>query len=189
MLHDSIDEGVAVVIALGEDAPEPIKVDLWHWKDPLIQPMQKARAEEEKKRSYRAVVPLKDGRFVQLATPEVPELALTPDGQAVMAQSSRPYEPLVSWDGQYRDVYGVDLASGATRRLAEKNRFEATISPAGRFVLYYSDRERAWFAAAADGSAPPRNLTGQLAVAFEDETWDTPEPSRPRANCSMGIPR
>lgn len=163
----------------GEDAPEPIKVDLWHWKDPLIQPMQKARAEEEKKRSYRAVVHLKDGRFVQLATTEVPELAITPDGQAVMAQSSTPYQPLVSWDGQYRDVYGVDLATGATRRLAEKNRFEATISPAGRFVLYYSDRERAWFAAAADGSAPPRNLTGQLAVAFEDETWDTPEPSRP----------
>ena len=38
---------------------------------------------------------------------------------------------------------------------------------------------RAWFAAATTGDAAPRNLTGALGVSFEDETWDTPEPSRP----------
>ncbi len=162
-----------------EDAPEPVKVDLWHWKDPLLQPMQKSRAEEEKKRSYRAVVHLKDGRFVQLATPEVPDLTLTPAGDAAVLQSPVPYLPLVSWDGQYRDVYAVDLATGQARRRAEKNRFEASISPGGRWLLYYSDRDRAWFAAATTGDAAPRNLTGALGVSFEDETWDTPEPARP----------
>ncbi len=162
-----------------EDAPEPVKVDLWHWKDPLLQPMQKVRAEEEKKRSYRAVVHLKDGRLVQLATPEIPDLTLTPDGDAALLQSPVPYQPLVSWDGQYRDVYAVDLATGQARRRVEKNRFEASISPGGRWILYYSDRDRAWFAVPAVGDGAPRNLTGALGVSFEDETWDTPEPSRP----------
>ena len=30
------------------DAPEPIKVDIWSWKDPELQSMQKVRAEERK---------------------------------------------------------------------------------------------------------------------------------------------
>ena len=50
-----------------EDAPDAVKVDLWHWKDPELQPMQKVRADEEKKRSYRATVSLKDKKVVSLA--------------------------------------------------------------------------------------------------------------------------
>ena len=39
-----------------EDAPEPVKVDIWSYKDPELQPMQKLNADQEKKRSYQAVV-------------------------------------------------------------------------------------------------------------------------------------
>jgi hypothetical protein len=28
-----------------DDAPEPIKVDLWHYKDPVLQTVQKVNAE------------------------------------------------------------------------------------------------------------------------------------------------
>jgi hypothetical protein len=59
------------------DAPEPIKVDIWSWKDPELQSMQKARAEDEKKRNYQAVLHVKDRRFVQLAAAELPNVALT----------------------------------------------------------------------------------------------------------------
>ena len=51
-----------------DGAPEPRGVDVWHWKDPLLQPMQRVRAQQERNRSYRAVVHLADKRFVQLAT-------------------------------------------------------------------------------------------------------------------------
>ena len=57
-----------------EGAAEPRGVDLWHWKDPLLQPMQRVRAQQERNRTYRAVVHLADKRFVQLATPEMPTL-------------------------------------------------------------------------------------------------------------------
>ena len=57
-----------------DGAPEPRGVDLWHWKDPLLQPMQRVRAQQERNRSYRAVVHLGDRKFVQLATPEMPTL-------------------------------------------------------------------------------------------------------------------
>jgi hypothetical protein len=41
-------------------AEEKVVVDLWHWKDDYIQPMQKVRAEQDRNRSYRAVFHLKE---------------------------------------------------------------------------------------------------------------------------------
>ncbi len=53
-----------------KDAPEPVKVDIWSWKDPYLQPMQKSQAEEDKKRTLMAVMHFrpKEKKFVQLAT-------------------------------------------------------------------------------------------------------------------------
>src|SRR3989440_5678632 len=47
-------------------ADEKVLVDLWHWKDDYIQPIQKVRAEQERQRSYRAAYDVQGKRFVQL---------------------------------------------------------------------------------------------------------------------------
>ncbi|MCJ7486879.1 MAG: hypothetical protein MUQ25_12045, partial [Candidatus Aminicenantes bacterium] len=49
-----------------EDAPEPVKVDIWNWKDPYLQPMQKAQAETDKKRTLMCVMHFgpKERKFV-----------------------------------------------------------------------------------------------------------------------------
>jgi hypothetical protein len=46
---------------------EKVLVDLWHWKDDYIQPIQKVRAEQERNKSFRAVYNIKTKKFVQLA--------------------------------------------------------------------------------------------------------------------------
>ena len=66
--------------------PQPIAVDVWSWKDAQLQPMQRVRAEQERQRSYRAVVHLADKKFVQLATPEMP--TVNPGDEAAMALGS-----------------------------------------------------------------------------------------------------
>ena len=163
-----------------EDAPEPVKVDLWHWKDPLIQPMQKVRADEEKKRSYRAVVHVGVKRFVQLATPSMPQVVLTPDGDAAFATSNVPYQQLISWDSDYEDAYALDLSTGAARRVVERGRFDAAISPGGRWLAYYDVRTPGWMAIdLGNAAAAPVSLTASLGVRFVDETWDTPSEPQP----------
>ncbi len=79
-----------------------------------------------------------------LATPPRPDVTLTADGNAAMGTSSVPYYPLMSWDGDYSDVYTLDLQTGTATRVAEKVRFDATISPGGKFLLYFDDRTRVW---------------------------------------------
>ncbi|MGE5814675.1 MAG: prolyl oligopeptidase family serine peptidase, partial [Acidobacteriota bacterium] len=161
-----------------EDAPEPVKVDIWNYKDPFLQPMQKAEAEQEEKRSYTAVVHLADRRFVPLASPEMPEVTVTEGATTLLGASDVPYRQLISWDGDYNDYYLVNLREGTRKRLLEKIHFDARLSPAGQYVLFFDDHEHGWISVRVSDGARV-NLTGKLGVHFEDEDWDTPDQPRP----------
>ena len=161
-----------------DDAPEPVKVDIWNYKDPLLQPMQRVRADEEKKRSYQAVVHVKDRKFFQLASPEMPDLRVTDGAPVALGESDVPYQQLISWDGDYNDAYVVDLGTGAKTRVLTRQHFTPTLSPGGNYVLWYSDEAHAWFAQKV-GTRAAVPLTRGLKVSFEDETWDTPSQPAP----------
>jgi dienelactone hydrolase len=162
-----------------EDAPDVVKVDVWHWKDPELQPMQKARAEEEKKRSYRAVFHQKGQKIVTLAAPEMPDVRLNDDASAALGGSNVPYRQLVSWDGNYEDFYQVNLADGTRKKIIEKMHFGATLSPAGKYTLYFDYRDASWYAVRMGDGTTVRLTDEKLGVRFDDETSNTPEPPRP----------
>jgi dipeptidyl aminopeptidase/acylaminoacyl peptidase len=158
-----------------EGAPEPRQVDLWHWKDPLLQPMQRVRAQQERNRSYRAVVHLADKRFVQLATPDMPAVTPTEDPTRVLGTDDLPYRQEVSWDTSYGDVYVVDLKNGQRKKVSERFRSGAplSMSPAGKFLLYFDETQHDWFTyRIADGTRV--NLTEKLGLNFWREDHDTP---------------
>jgi dipeptidyl aminopeptidase/acylaminoacyl peptidase len=161
-----------------DDAPDTVKVDIWNYKDPFLQPMQKAQAEDEQKRSYVAVFHLRDRSFVPLASPEMPELALTEGAMTVLGASDVPYRQLISWDGDYNDYYLVNLREGTRTRLLEKAHFDARLSPGGQYVIYFDDQEHDWMSVRV-GDGARVNLTDRLGSRFEDQDWDTPDQPRP----------
>ena len=97
----------------------PTKVDLWNYHDPLIQPMQKVRDQQERERSYRAVVHLADKRFVQLATPDLPNVNAGDDPTQLLGTSDVSYRQEISWDQDYNDVYLLDLKTGKPKKVLE----------------------------------------------------------------------
>jgi dipeptidyl aminopeptidase/acylaminoacyl peptidase len=158
-----------------KDALEAIKVDLWHWKDPELQSMQKVKAEQEKQRSYSAVWHVAQRRMLQLASKSMPSIVVNENSQIAMGISELPYRMLQSWDSLYYDAYAVDLQTGAARLLAKKLRFAPTLSPAGKYLLAFDADSSNWFSwSTLDGSQ--RNLSAKLKVHFEDRSKDTPEP-------------
>jgi len=162
----------------GDDVPSPINVDIWNWKDPLLQPMQKARADDETKRSYRAVVHLADRRFTQLAGEDMPEVEVSKDGARALGSSDVPYQPLISWDGSYNDVFIVNVRDGSRTQILERATFDASLSPGGNYAIYFSDADNDWSVyRLSDGRR--FNLTEKLDVRFEREDWDTPNQPRP----------
>ena len=46
---------------------DTVKADLWHWKDDIMQPMQRVRANQERNRTYRGIYHIAEKKYVQLA--------------------------------------------------------------------------------------------------------------------------
>ncbi|MCR4410099.1 MAG: prolyl oligopeptidase family serine peptidase [Candidatus Saccharicenans sp.] len=158
-----------------EDAPEPVKVDIWSWTDPELQPMQKVRADEEKKKNFLAVCHLntKDKKMVRLASEDLPEIRLSDDSQKALGSNPLPYRQLVSWDRSYSDYYLVDIKTGARTKILEKFPSSVSFSPGGNYLVYYDDQTDAWYTyRLADGRR--FDLTSRLGVNFFREEWDTP---------------
>ena len=160
-----------------EDATEPVKVDIWSWTDPLLQPMQKVQADAEKKRNYRAVVQLKDKSLVPLASEDMPDLTVNDNTAVALGASDVAYRQLVSWDAEHNDYYAVNLLDGSRKKLLEKSRFAATLSPGGTYLLSFNADDSQWYSIRVSDGVKT-NLTAKLGVRFDDESSDTPEPAR-----------
>ena len=168
-----------------EAAPPDDKVvaDLWHWKDPYVQPMQKVRATQDRARSYRAVYHLADKKLVQLADPTMAELTPTDNGRYAIGADDRAYRSMVDYDGRYTDYYIVDAMSGERKPVMKKVRAGYTggggggsnMAPDGRHFLIFDDKN--WLGVRIpEGTAA--NLTANRGVNFFNEESDTPgEPS------------
>src|SRR5262249_7714250 len=154
--------------------PPPTKGDLWNYKDPLIQPMQKVREQQERERTYRAVVHVADKRFVQLATEDLPTVNPGDDPSQALGLSDMPYRQEISWDQDYNDVFLLDMKSGKPKKVLEHWGSNATaMSPGGKYVLYFDERNGHWFTyRVSDGTRV--NITEKIASRFQQEN-NTPD--------------
>ena len=118
-------------------------VDVWHWNDPLINSNQKKRWKDEKDRTYRAVWHRGSGRVIALADREVRNVEPPDNPRFALAKADTPHLKEVTWNGRLFDLWVVDLESGERRRVAERLRHSAALSPGGRFVAFYVDGH--WF--------------------------------------------
>jgi dipeptidyl aminopeptidase/acylaminoacyl peptidase len=161
-----------------DEAADLIKVDIWTYKDAELQPMQKVRADQELKRTYRAAFRLSDKHFTQLATKDMPEVRTSRGSAQILGISNVPYRQLVSWDGNYDDYYLVNVADGSRKRILEKEHFGATVSPGGKYILYFDEDDDSWYTVRVEDGLKT-NITKGLPVMFQSETDDRPEHPSP----------
>ncbi|HJQ25152.1 MAG TPA: prolyl oligopeptidase family serine peptidase [Blastocatellia bacterium] len=156
-----------------ENPDDKVLVDLWHWKDDYIQPMQRIRAEQERNRSYRAVYHLKEKRFVQLADETMRDLVPASDGRWALGMDDRAYRAIVGYDDDSNssDVYLVNTTDGSRKLIGKRHRFPVSWSPAGHYALFYDGKD--WNTISVpDGKVT--NLTASLGVKFYAEDHDSP---------------
>jgi hypothetical protein len=150
--------------AIPED--EKVNLDLWHWKDDFIQPMQKVRANQTRNRSYRAVMHLKEKNLVQLADETMEGINPTRDGRYALGTDDRPYRMLVGYDTNYSDYFLVDTLDGSRKPLRQKMSGGLSWSPTGKYVLFFDSKD--WNTISIpDGTMV--NLTQNLNVKFWNE--------------------
>lgn len=164
-----------------DESDEPkITLDIWHWRDPQLQPQQLRNASREKNRTYRAVVH-RDGAIVQIETPEHQSVTVGADGDAEVGicNDDRPYRLRDSWESPgFHDVYLVDVRTGERERILTELRGSASLSPAAKYVTWWDYDSRQWRAMSVR-TRETMNLTGGIGVPFHDELNDMPAPPRP----------
>jgi dipeptidyl aminopeptidase/acylaminoacyl peptidase len=153
------------------NAEDKVSVDLWHWKDDYIQPMQKVRAEQDRNRSYRAVYHIKERKFVQLADATMESANPSEDGLWAIGSDDREYRILVGRDTSYSDLYLVNTTDGSRKLLLKKFQFPVTFSPGGKYAVFFDGKD---WGSISFPECKFTNLTKSLGVAFWREDTDTP---------------
>jgi dipeptidyl aminopeptidase/acylaminoacyl peptidase len=153
------------------NADDKAVVDLWHWKDDYIQPMQKVRAEQDRNRSYRAVYHIKERKFTQLADATMESVNPSADGQWAIGSDDREYRILVGRDTSYSDIYLVNTTDGSRKLLLKKSQFPLAFSPSGKYAVFFDGKD---WGSVSFPDCKFTNLTKSLGVAFWREETDTP---------------
>ena len=152
-------------------ADEKVLVDLWHWKDDYVQPIQRIRAEQDRNRSYRAVYDLQAKKFVQLADESMENISPSNDGSYAIGADNRKYRTISDYDPGFTDYYLVNTSDGSRKPLLTKQRSNVSLSPNAKFAIYFDGKD--WYSySVADGTTA--NLTKNIAVNFYNEENDTP---------------
>ncbi|ACB76179.1 S9 family peptidase [Opitutus terrae] len=155
---------------------DKVSLDLWHWRDDYIQPMQKVRADQERKRTYLGVFDLASHRYVQLADPALANVVLNDDATRGFGRDDRAYRRRETYDRAYHDLYLVDAATGQRqlvyRELGEKS--GERWSHTGRWLAFFHEKQ--WHVIDAQ-SGTIRPLSANIPFALYDELVDVPEPA------------
>ena len=126
----------------GSDDELPTLV-IWHGKgDPRLQSQQQVEESRDKTFSFLAQYRVAEQKFMRLGTPDLRDVTLTPYERYAFGVDRRPYERRDAIDGgQRRDIYAIDLKTGARSMIRQTARFNFIPSPDGNRALFYHDGE------------------------------------------------
>jgi len=165
--------------ALAKKSPDKlVPVDVWHWKDPEIQPRQKITFGRDTVFSYLSAWNLDNNTFFQLAKELIPDAVINGNQKYVLISTDKKYRPAFKDD--YTDAYLVNIKTGEEKMIFEKtinsnfNYFPQS-SPDGKYFVYFKDKNW-WSYNVATGKHT--NFTINLKTDFWDTRDDHPA-SRP----------
>ncbi|WP_051336261.1 alpha/beta hydrolase family protein [Aquimarina latercula] len=152
------------------------QVDVWNWKDKMIQPEQSARFEELKKRAFISYYDTEKSSVVHIQDDTFEDLIFDKDQQQkyILGATGTPYDSERSWLLPWtRDFYVIDTYTGQKRLGLTKTALRPFLSPDGRYALYYDIFKKHWFSLELS-TLKKVNLTEKVKVAFYDEDDDHP---------------
>ena len=157
---------------------EKVTVDVWNWKDPLLQPMQLVQKNRELDRSFQAVVHLESGDIVQLASPDIPTVNVADQGDGAWAigVTNMPYQQEISWDSPVRqDTWLIDVVTGEGRMVLESVKDSPDLSLKGDYMTWWDRTIGHWMmmdVASGDVHNVTSGVDASFVNALDDRAYD-----------------
>ncbi len=156
---------------------EMAKLDIWHWRDPLIQPQQLKELRNEERRTYIGIIrPDRPNHFTAIANETMPNAYISDEGNGryVLLSSNLPYLVESTWDLSPKyDVWVMDLETNSLCEVAKPLLARPILSPRGNYLYWWDSHKLEWFVYDI-ASRSTRSLTGEIPVNFWNEKHDVP---------------
>ncbi len=162
-------------------ADEKVSIDIWNWKDPLLQPQQLKELKKEKKRNYLSVYFPDSKKVINLADSNLRNVIINKKATSnySLAYSHKEYQKETSWDGSwYSDYYLIDRTNGERKLILEKTASSISFSPYQNFVAWYNIADSSWNVYDIEKESS-QNVSAQLKVNFYNELNDVPNEASP----------
>lgn len=159
---------------LDEEIPQ---LDIWHYKEEILQTVQLHNKEKDSKRSFLGVIHLNDRSAIQLETEQFTGIKKLNKGNSnkILAYSNRPYALQSMWEGtpKHNDFYLIDIHTGESTMFVENCRATPKTSPNGNFIFWYNPVDTTWntFELATQQL---RTITNPVQIQVANELNDIP---------------
>lgn len=156
---------------------ELARLDIWHYNDDYLQPLQLKQLDNELKRSYLAVIKPGVNQLIQLGAVDAEQVSLVDEGNAdwVLAESTFGNRVESQWTGRTKSTAMVISTVDGRRKTVLSNvlaNFEA--SPKGKYVYWYDVVQKQYFTyEVATGMI--RNVSAKIKVPLYDTENDVPD--------------
>ena len=168
-------------------ADDRVSVDIWNWKEDVLQSIQLKQVDQDRKQTYQAVYNIRKNKMVQLGDSMFIEnfrLLKQGDGDFALGIYDKPYRLNNSISsGSTKDVYLADINSGTLVRIFEKVEVSPQLSPTGKYLYWWEPADSSWYCYQVKEKTV-KNLTHGLPVEFTVDIHDTPD--EPGSFGSMG---
>ncbi len=156
---------------------ETARLDIWHYNDDYLQPQQLVQLNMELQRSYKAVLNGNEDKVIQLGSDSSENITIPDDSNAdyVLATTTKGNRVEAQWQGFVKTTaYIISTIDGSRKLVKEKQRALFTISPGGKYVMWYDGTQKHYFTYNVNTGAIT-NITKNIKVPLYDEEDDHPD--------------
>jgi len=128
---------------------ERVSVDVWHYKDDYLQPLQLRNLQQELNRAYLARFDFENGSVVQLGTPAFRNILQTNEGDgAVFYGIADEGKRIASqWQGaSFSDIYAINPLTGTKQLIIANTKGNTYPSSTGKYLVIYDEVKRKYSA-------------------------------------------
>ncbi|WP_420386602.1 S9 family peptidase [Roseivirga sp.] len=145
-------------------------VDVWHWKDDVVQSSQIVRSNRDKRATYTSVYNLQSGKLMQLQTDDVSVRTNSKSKWAVGLNDCK-YRGLRDRPSGYADLTAINTETGASQKIADEVYHFMGLSADGQYAAYSKDTQVMLY---QFESGKTVNLSANTEVSFENTEFDYP---------------
>ncbi len=154
-----------------------VKLDVWHYKDDYVQPIQLIRLKRDMERNFMAVYDFNKNKVIQLGSTDIPSIITTGEGDGETFVGITDFGRRIEsqWTGNtLKDIYRINPNDG-TKKMIKKDLdgvvSSSSVSPSGKYIVWFDNSSYNYF---ANDGINTRNITGKINVKLYAEDYDQP---------------